>query len=288
MIEFLLGLSPGLLVASIIIAFIGLISQMSLYAKAGQAPISALVPGWNVVVFCKVVGRPAIHSLFLIIPGLIIVGTIAAYWPDIDGLFPIHGQGGRLVPGPTELSDVTVPFSIIGIVSLPIIYFVIVMFTEVCDSFGKHKTIDKVLCVIFNGIYILFALGISDARYEAPWYAKKRKQPYYIPDFKHKGKKILVDPNAEEGQQETIVDIEPEEIKSTSKEAKKASPKPESKPDKSVTPKDKEKAKTEATLNPKVDNKKATEKKEDKGDDAKPKSNRGMTLDEIKAKYKKK
>ena len=183
MIEFVLGLSPGLLVAAIIIAFIGLISQMSLYAKAGQPAISALVPVWNVIVFCKVVGRPAKHAIFILGPIVVMVGVILFFWPQIDGLFPIHGQGGEFEPGPTSWAEVTIPFIIMGIAAIPLAYFVIVMFTEVCDSFGKHETIDKVLCVIFNGVYILFALGISDAEYEAPWYARKRGLPYFMPDF---------------------------------------------------------------------------------------------------------
>lgn len=193
MIEFVLGLSPGLLVASLVIAFIALVSQMSLYAKAGQPPISALVPVWNVIVFCKTVGRPAKHAWLLIGPGLVMLVAVAMYWPQIDGLFPAHGSEG-LIPGPTKFSEVIVPISIIGVATIPLIWIMVQLFTEVCDSFGKHKTIDKVLCVFFNGAYILFVLGISDAAYESPWWARKRGLPYYMPDFKHKGKKYLVTP----------------------------------------------------------------------------------------------
>lgn len=195
MIDFIMGLSQGIFVAAIILGFIALVSQMSLYAKAGQPAISALVPVWNVIVFCKVVGRPSKHALFLIIPGLVILTALVLYWPQIDGLFPIHGQGGELEPGPTAWSEVTVPFAIMGAAALPLAIIMILMFIEVCDSFGKHSTIDKVLCVVFNGFYILFALGISSANYEAPWWARKRGLPYYMPDFKHKGKKYLVTPD---------------------------------------------------------------------------------------------
>lgn len=216
MIEFLLGLSPGLLVAAIIIAFIALISQMSLYAKAGQPAVAALVPVWNVIVFCKVVGRPAKHCLWLILPGVVIAGIVAFDWTLFDGLFPVHGQGGELEPGPTEWSEVTIPLALIGAAMLPLIYIVIVMFTEVCDSFGKHSTIDKVLCVLFNGAYILFVLGISDAKYESPWWARKRGLPYYMPDFKHKGKKYLVTPDGpivgDPRNQKVHVDIVDEEV----------------------------------------------------------------------------
>ena len=194
MLEFLFGLSPGLLVAAIIFAFLSLVSQMSLYAKAGQPAIAALVPVWNVMVFCKVVGRPAKHAWFLIIPGIVIMGIAAAYWPLLDGLFPVHCQG-EWCPGPTSFSDAKVPFALMGVAAIPLAYFVIVMFTEICDSFGKHSMTDKVLCIIFNGFYILFVLGISTAVYESPWWARKRGKPYYMPDFKHKGKKYLVTPD---------------------------------------------------------------------------------------------
>ncbi|MEX1000633.1 MAG: hypothetical protein WDZ35_00810 [Crocinitomicaceae bacterium] len=192
MFDFILGLSPGLLVAGLIITFIALVSQMSLYAKAGQPAIAALVPVWNVIVFCKVVGRPPKHSLFIIIPGLVMLGAVIAYWPQINGLFPVYGPEGELLPGPTAWSDVTIPFAIMGAAAIPMIWIGVLMFIEVCDSFGKHKTIDKVLCVLFNGIYILFVLGISDAEYEAPWYAKKKGWEYKIPDPNHKGQKIIV------------------------------------------------------------------------------------------------
>jgi hypothetical protein len=199
MIEYIYGhlvLNPGLLVASIIIGFIALVSQMALYAKAGQNPWTALVPVVNVIVFCKVVGRPAKHSLFLILPGVVMAGAAAAYWPIIDGLFPIHGPEDTMLPGPSSFSDALVPFVIIGLAAVPLTYIMIQMFAEVAESFGKHRFIDKVMCVVFNGIYILFVLGISNTLYESGWYARKRGKKYYMPDFKHKGKKFLVTPDS--------------------------------------------------------------------------------------------
>ncbi|MBD3637860.1 MAG: hypothetical protein HUJ25_10935 [Crocinitomicaceae bacterium] len=194
MLEFFLGLSQGLMIAAIIIVVIGLLSQMSLYAKAGQPAVAALVPFWNLVVFCKVVGRPAKHAWFLIVPGLVILGTMIAYWPIIDGLFPSHGLDDTWIPGESKLSDATVPFAIMGAALLPMIFFTIKMFIEVCDSFGKHSTVDKVLCVLLNGIYILIVLGVSPTPYESAWWSRKRGLPYYMPDFNHKGKKYLITP----------------------------------------------------------------------------------------------
>lgn len=198
MIEYIYGhvvMNPGLLVASIIIGFIALVSQMALYAKAGQSPWTALIPVVNVIVFCKVVGRPAKHALFLILPGIVIAGAAAAYWPVIDGLFPVHGPGDTMLPGPSSMSDATVPFIIMGLAAIPLGYIMIQMFAEVAESFGKHKFIDKVMCVAFNGVYILFVLGISNTLYESGWYSRKRGKRYYMPDFKHKGKKFLVTPS---------------------------------------------------------------------------------------------
>ena len=187
--------NPGLIVGGVILAFIGLVSQMSLYAKAGQPAVAALVPVWNVMVFCKVVGRPASHAWFLIIPGIVMATTVIAFFPLIDGLFPEYiADAGGWQTASHGISDAMLPFIIIGVAAIPLAYFAIVMFTEVCDSFGKHGALDKLMCIIFNGFYILFVLGISSAVYEAPWWARKRGRPYYMPDFKHKGKKYLVTP----------------------------------------------------------------------------------------------
>ena len=195
MIEFITHLSPGIWVALVILTFIGLVSQMSLYNKAGQPAISALVPVWNVMVFCKVVGRPVKHSLFLILPGVVIMVIFAAYYGEFDSHFPTYDPvSGEQIPGHGTIGDLAVPLSIIGASLIPIIAFMVLMFIEVCDSFGKHSTTDKILCIVFNGFYVLFALGVSQAVYEAPWWRKKRGLPYYIPDLKHKGKKILVTP----------------------------------------------------------------------------------------------
>jgi len=201
--------------------------------------------------------------------------AVLIFWPQIDGLFPIHGQGGFFEPGPTTWAEVTVPFIIIGVAAIPLTYFVIIMFTEVCDSFGKHQTIDKILCVIFNGVYILFALGISDAIYEAPWYARKRGKPYYMPDFKHKGKKYLVTPEGplvgsakDQKLNIEMVDAEPA-VESESKPKLKKDIPTEKKEDKTVEVKKDEVEKKESKTvkeDKVVDSKtKASEKKEKSG-----------------------
>lgn len=189
-----MSLTQGIYIALGVTIVIGLISQMSLYAKAGQPALTALVPFWNVITFCKVIGRPARHAWLLIAPGIVMLGAVVAYWDVIDGLFPHRDADHNWVPGESQLSDATVPFVIIGVAALPLIYFIIQMFTEVCDSFGKHSLVDKLLCIFFNGIYILIVLGISPTPYESAWWSRKRGKPYYMPDFNHKGKKYLITP----------------------------------------------------------------------------------------------
>ena len=182
MLDYILHLSPGILVALVIVAFIGFVSQAALYAKAGEPWLAALVPVWNVLIFVDLVGRPKIQSLIILIPGTIILVTGILYWPDFNGLFPVIDPTTFVQsPGPTQFSDVMIPLIVIGVCMIPEIIFGAIIFTEICDSFGKHKTSDKVLAIIFNGAYILFVIGLSPAEYEAPWYKKKRGIPYEMP-----------------------------------------------------------------------------------------------------------
>lgn len=185
MLDYILHLSPGILIALVVVIFIGLISQAALYAKAGEPWVAALVPVWNVMIFVDVVGRPKWQSWIIMVPGFIILATIIFYWPQLDGLFPVIDADK--VAGPwgakSSFAAATVPLTIMAIASIPMIVFMMVIFTEICESFGQHKTSDKILAVIFNGAYILFAIALSPtAQYEAPWYKKKRGLPYTVPE----------------------------------------------------------------------------------------------------------
>lgn len=112
--------------------FIGVIlalAQWRLYEKAGQPGVSALVPVWNVIVFLRIVGRPASDGWKMLIP--------------------IYGQ----------------------------LYFIPLVWIEVCQSFGKRSTLDYVLVVLFNGLYIL-NLGLShETRYVGPVHGKQAPPP---------------------------------------------------------------------------------------------------------------
>lgn len=55
----------------IIIGFtilIGVVAQWRLYEKASQPGIASIVPVWNMIIFLKIVGRPASHMWLILIP----------------------------------------------------------------------------------------------------------------------------------------------------------------------------------------------------------------------------
>ena len=192
MLDYILHLSPGILIALVIVIFIGLIAQAALYAKANEPWIAALVPVWNVIIFVDVVGRPKWQSWIIMVPGIVMAAMVIMYWPQLDGLFPVIDPE-TLVASPwgikSSFADATIPLAVIGVAAIPMIIFMMIIFTEICESFGQHKTSDKVLAIIFNGAYILFAIALApSAQYEAPWYKKKRGLPYTVPEDPRKRK----------------------------------------------------------------------------------------------------
>lgn len=115
--------------AIIFLAVIALIAQWKLYEKAGQPGVAALVPGWNFIVFLKIVGRPASHFWLFFIP--------------------FYGQ----------------------------FYLLPKVWIEVVQSFGKRDTVDYVLVILLNGIYIL-NMGLNyDTRYRGPVYNQAALPP---------------------------------------------------------------------------------------------------------------
>ena len=57
---------------AVLIVFLGMIAASGaarLYDKAGQPFWHALVPGLNVVALMRIIGRPATHALWLLVPG---------------------------------------------------------------------------------------------------------------------------------------------------------------------------------------------------------------------------
>ena len=58
---------------------VGVIAQWSLYEKCGLRGIACIVPVWNVIEFLKIMGRPAHHIIYFLIPVYNIYFTIKVY-----------------------------------------------------------------------------------------------------------------------------------------------------------------------------------------------------------------
>ena len=111
------------------IAVIAGLAQWRLYEKAGQPGLAALVPVWNIIVFLRIVGRPAKDAWLMLIP--------------------IYGQ----------------------------LYFIPKVWIEVCQSFGKRTTLDYVLVILLNGLYILNLAMSEDTRYLGPVHGGQTAPP---------------------------------------------------------------------------------------------------------------
>lgn len=48
---------------------IALVGNWKLFAKAGQPGWAAAIPGYNMVVAMRIIGRPAAHALWFLVPG---------------------------------------------------------------------------------------------------------------------------------------------------------------------------------------------------------------------------
>ncbi len=113
----------------VLLLFMGLLAQWRLYEKAGQPGLAAFVPVWNVIVFLRIVGRPAKDA-----------------WKF---LIPFYGQ----------------------------LYFMPLVWIEVCQSFGKRTLLDYIMVIAFNFLYIL-NLGLSaETRYLGPVHGQQELAP---------------------------------------------------------------------------------------------------------------
>jgi hypothetical protein len=142
--------------------FIGMVAQMRLYAKAEQPALAAVVPGWNFIVFMKVIGRPLIHSLFIMVP---IVGMLLALMMDYADIFAFAQGNAAFSAVAFSLPLFLLSFAIFAI-------FMIKAHIELCNSFGRRTVFDYVLVVVLNVLYVL-NLGLSyEIEYEGPAYGK--------------------------------------------------------------------------------------------------------------------
>jgi len=64
-----------LIILALLAAF-GILGQVVLYYKCGLPGVASIVPFWNVVVFLKIMGRPAWQSIIVILPPPIMIYVI--------------------------------------------------------------------------------------------------------------------------------------------------------------------------------------------------------------------
>ncbi|GAB4382862.1 MAG: hypothetical protein Kow0075_14840 [Salibacteraceae bacterium] len=148
--DFFGSFGPGILVPLISFAFVGILAQWSLYDKCGLPGIDCIIPVKNVITFLKIMGRPASHSLMVMIPPPIFIGAFFL----IDNPYLSYG--------------------IAALAFVPWAYFMVKVYIELCQCFGHYKLLDYVLVVLFNGFYVLH-LGLSyTEKYHGPVYQQKK------------------------------------------------------------------------------------------------------------------
>lgn len=132
-----------------VIVFMGVVGQWALYSKCDLPGYSAVVPVWNVIIFLKIVGRPAQQSWMVMLPPLVMLLSV---------LF---------------IPDLTIALIVAGLAFIPWAYYIIRVYIEICQCFGKKSVASYILIVIFNGIY-LFNLALSqEEKYLGPVYKQK-------------------------------------------------------------------------------------------------------------------
>ena len=152
----------GLWVLIPFLAFIGIVAQMRLYAKADQPAISAIVPIWNFVVFMKVIGRPVWHVIYMILP---LTGILGALLLDYENLIAFS-------QGAVPFSAVALSLSVLSMSFAVFAIFMIWAHIDLCNSFGRRTVFDYFLVVVLNVLYVL-NLGLSyEIEYEGPAYGK--------------------------------------------------------------------------------------------------------------------
>lgn len=133
--------------ASLLAAF-AILGQWVLYYKCDLPGVAAVVPFWNVFVFLRIMGRPAWQSIFFIIP------------PPI--IFYIVYSGNTSMLASIGLLVLLAQF----------LLFVLVVYVELCKCFGKSSILHYTLCLLFNGLYVMW-LGMSNnSEYAGPLYGE--------------------------------------------------------------------------------------------------------------------
>ena len=134
-----------------LIATFGILGQWVLYYKCDLPGIASIVPLWNVVVFLKIMGRPAWQVVVFIIPPPIIIYVVYT--------------------GDTSMA------ANVALVSMLSVFIIstLTLYIELCKCFGKRSFIDYILVIIFNGLYVMYLGMSSDTEYLGPIYGKNKQ-----------------------------------------------------------------------------------------------------------------
>lgn len=149
---FLASFGPSVLIPLSCFALVGILAQWSLYDKCGLPGIDCIIPVKNVISFLKIVGRPASHSLLVIIPPPVIILSLVF------------------------INDSIMAYAIAGVIGGVWALFMMKVYIELCQSFGHYKMLDYALVILFNGFYVLH-LGLSySEKYKGPVYNVQKKE----------------------------------------------------------------------------------------------------------------
>ena len=155
-------IGAGLWVLIPFLAFIGIVAQMRLYAKANQPAVSAIVPVWNFIVFMKVIGRPVWHVAYMLVPLAAMLSILLLDYKDLIAFS--HGE--------VAFSAVSLSLPILTLSTLVFSVFMIWAHIDLCNSFGRRTVFDYFLVVVLNVMYVL-NLGLSyEIEYEGPAYGR--------------------------------------------------------------------------------------------------------------------
>lgn len=137
---------PVIFIPIVLFAIVGVGAQWMLYEKCKLKGVASVVPVWNVIEFLKIVGRPSWQSIIVMIPPPVIL---------------------ILLDYPSEIS-----YTIIGLLGFIWIAFMVKVYIELCQCFGKNGILDYIFVIVFNGFYVL-SLGLSyEDKYLGPLYNK--------------------------------------------------------------------------------------------------------------------
>lgn len=140
-----------LIILALLAAF-GILGQVVLYYKCGLPGVASVIPFWNVVVFLKIMGRPAWQSIFIILPPPVMIYVV---WSSMSAE-PSMAMNAAFLAS-----------------SAILLVFAVVVYVELCKSFGKNNIGSYLACLLFNGFYVMY-LGMSgDTEYKGPLYGPK-------------------------------------------------------------------------------------------------------------------